>query len=65
MINRSAVLTTLQPQKKYLDLGEGKVKKQRYYNHTQSFQNENYLGSITLSSYFSEIRKKEKGKHQH
>lgn len=65
MINRSAVLTTLQPQKKYLDLGEGKVKKQIYYNHTQSFQNENYLGSRTLSSYFSEIRKKEKGKHQH
>ena len=39
------------PKKVYLVLAEGKFKKQRYYNHTQSFQNENYSNSTTLSSY--------------
>ena len=40
----------------YFGLAEGEFKKQRYYNHTQSFQNENNSNSTTLSSYVWKIK---------
>ena len=35
-------------------------KKQRYYSHTQSFRNKNYLDSRTLSSYVWKMKKTKK-----
>ena len=57
---RCAALITFQPKKVYLGLAEGECKKQRYYNHTQSFWNENYLNSTNLSSYVWKIKKTKK-----
>ena len=51
---------TLQPRKVYFGLTEGEFKKPRYYNHTQSFRNENYLNSTTLSSFIWKMKKKKK-----
>ena len=44
----------------YLGLAEGEFRKQRYYNHTQSFRNENYSNSTTLPSYAWKIKKTKK-----
>ena len=57
---KCTTLTTSQPKKVYLGLAEGKFKKQRYYNHTQSFRKENYSNSTTLSSYVWKIKKRKK-----
>ena len=53
-------LTTFQPKKAYLALKESDCEKQRYYNHSQSFRNENYSNSLTLSSYVWKIKKLKK-----
>ena len=58
-VKNSTVLTTFQPKKVYLGLVDGEFKKKRY-DHTQSFRNENYLNSTTLSSCFSNIKKTKK-----
>ena len=57
MIFKCTALTTFQPKTVYLGLVEGEFKKQRCYNHTQSFQNENYSNSTTLCSYVWKIKK--------
>ena len=57
MIYKCTALTTFQPKKMYLGVAETECKKQRYYNHIQSFQDENYSNSITLSSYVWKIKK--------
>ena len=59
-IYKCRALTTFQTKKVYLDLVEGELKKQRYYNHTQSFRNENYSNSTTVSSYVWKIKKTKK-----
>ena len=59
VIYKCTALTTFHPKKVYLGLAEGGFKKQRYYNHTQSFWNENYWNSTTLSSYVWEKKKRE------
>ena len=64
VIYTCTALTTFQPRKVYLGLAEGDFKKQRHYNHIQSFRNENYLNSPTLSSCVWKIKKTKK-KHQH
>ena len=51
VIYKCTALTIFQPKKMYLDLTEGECKKKRHYNYTQSFRNENYTNSTTLSSY--------------
>ena len=58
-VKNSTVLTTFQPKKVYLSLVDDEFKKKRY-DHTQSFRNENYLNSTTLSSCFSNIKKTKK-----
>ena len=60
VIYKSAALTTFQHKEVYLGLPEGKSKKQGFYNHTQSFCNENYSNSTTLFSYVSKIKKTKK-----
>ena len=57
VIYKCTALTTFQHKKVYLGLAEGEFKKQRYYNHTQPFRNENYLNNTTLSSYLCKIKK--------
>ena len=57
---KGTALTTFQSKKVYLGLKEGE-RWQRYYNHTQSFRNENYFNSKTLSSYVWKIMKTKKG----
>ena len=57
MIYTCAVLITFQHPKLYLGLAEDEFKKQRYNNHTQSFRNENYSNSTTLSSNSWKIKK--------
>ena len=57
VIYKCTVLTTFQPQKMYLGFAEGEFKKQRNYSQAQSFRNENYSNSITLSSYGWKIKK--------
>ena len=56
MIYECTTLTTFQPKNVYLGLVEGEFKKQRYYNHTQLFQNENYSNSTTLFSIIWKIK---------
>ena len=46
--------------KKYFGLAEDELKKQRYYNHTQTFRNENYSNSTNLPSYVWKIKKTRK-----
>ena len=41
-----------------LELTEGELKKQRYYDQVKSFKNEFYANSTTLSSYIREIKKR-------
>ena len=41
-------------------VAEGELKKQKYYNHTQLVQNENYSNITTLSSYVWKIKKTKK-----
>ena len=60
MTYKGTALTTFQSKKVYLGLKEGE-RWQRYYNHTQSFRNENYFNSKTLSSYVWKIMKTKKG----
>ena len=60
MIFKYITLTAFQPKKMYLGLAESEFKKQRYYNHTQSFRNENYSNSTTLSSYVWKIKEMKK-----
>ena len=60
VIYKCTALTTFQLKKIYPGLAEGEFKKQRYYNHTQSFRNENYSNSTTLSSYVWKIKKTKK-----
>ena len=57
VIYKCTVLTTFQPQKMYLGLAEGEFKKERNYSQAESFRNENYSNSITLSSYGWKIKK--------
>ena len=61
MIWKCTALTTLKPKKVYLCLVEGELKKQKYYNRTQSFWNENISNSKTLSSYAWKLKKTKKG----
>ena len=51
VIYKRTSLTKDDVKKVYLGVSEGKFKKNRCYNHQQSFQNENYKNSITLSTY--------------
>ena len=51
---------SLYPKKLYLGLAEGEFKNQRYYNHTQSFRNENYSNNTTFSSCVWKIKKTKK-----
>ena len=60
MIYKYTALTTFQPKKAYLALKESDCEKQRYCNHSQSFRNENYSNSLTLSSYVWKIKKLKK-----
>ena len=41
LIYKCTALTLFQPENVYFGNAEGEFKKQRYYNHTQSFRNEN------------------------
>ena len=60
VIYKCTALTTFQPKKVYLGNAEGEFKKQRYYNYTQSFWNEKWLNSTTLSSYVWKTKKTKK-----
>ena len=40
----------------YLGVTEGEFKRNRYYNHQQSFWNEDYKNSTTLSTYLRSIK---------
>ena len=51
VIYKCTELITFQPRKVYLGLPKGEFKKQRYYNHTQSFRKENYSNSTALSMF--------------
>ena len=44
-------LTKNNVKKVYLGVSEGEFKKNRYYNHQQSFQNEDYKNSTTVSTH--------------
>ena len=59
VIYKYAALTIFQPKKVYLSLAKGEFKKQRYYNDTQSFRNENYSNSRTLTTYVWKMKKTE------
>ena len=56
VIWKCTALATFQPKKVYLGIAEGEFKKQRCYNHTQSFRNESYWNSKTLFSYVWKIK---------
>ena len=60
VIYKCTALTTFQPKTVYLGLAEGELKKQKYYNHNQIVQNENYSNITTLSSYAWKIKKTKK-----
>ena len=50
--------TSCDSKKVYLGLTEGEFQKQRHYGHVNSFKNEFYINSPTLSSYIWEIKKR-------
>ena len=53
-------ISNISTQKMYFGLVEGEFKKQKYYNHTQSFHNGNYWNSTIFSSYVWKIKKTKK-----
>ena len=59
VIYKCTVLTTFQPKKVYFGFAKAELKKQRY-SHTQSFHNENYSNSTTLSKYVWKKKKTKK-----
>ena len=46
-----------QPKKVYLGLAEGEFKTNRFYNHQQSFRNQKYSKSTTLSAHLWNIKR--------
>ena len=56
VIYKCISLTKNNVKKIYLGVSERELKKNWYYNHEQSFRNENYNYSITLSTYLWSIK---------
>ena len=56
VIYKCTSLTKNNVKKVYLGVTEGEFKKNRYCNHQQSFRNEDYKNSTTLSTYLWSIK---------
>ena len=56
VVHKCTSLTKSNVKKVYLDVSEGEFKKNWYYKHQQSFRNENYKNSTTLSTYLWSIK---------
>ena len=64
VIYECTALTIFQPKKVYLGFAEGEFKRQRFYNHTQSFETRT-IRTAHLSPVMFEKYRKQKRKHQH